>query len=1080
MVSLNGAYSKKYQLQAQESLAQLKDRNQDEEKEKIKILSRQTNEMRRKLEKKKKTKEEKEEERRKNILENRRLKQQIATEKFQHFSEPVKQKHVRSASVGTQLKDGKYDVAGYLIDIKNGVRVNSTLVSSANPMNTKLRYAAQNDILSQTTIQSNTLNPPVTQSNILNLPSGQSNILNLAGNKSNNFNLPEYLSNNNLNSIKKNQNNHIGEKIFSAKTFNNYEGDSSSLESLASNDSLNKNNINQHSEVSNIKFFENKNGGCQPNNIIDVSPYTTEQLLEQIQKNMLSTISEVTGEDSSSSNKTLCQVNNVAIVSPRVLEKEKIIRDNTSAKRLSNSSIGLSLKDSLDTINNFAINKEASKYMYSTAAVNQEVAKHRYNNVAENQEASKHIFGTAADNQEVFKHSTAIKNSSEKGKENFKHSTAIITEPVNQQAFYEQPFHDKTKPVYQQAFHDKKDNKKNALSESLTLKNYQPTTSYNQSTTSYNQPTISYNQSTTSYNQPTTSYNQPTTSYNQPTTSYNQPTTSYNQPLFLKPSVNVIPTVYSSSSNHVLSQYSKDINSSIANVSKDSVCSFTTPHNGYSSKQSVVSETSIYSANKVNYFDYSIAKNKYQSDSLETKPYTCNIDQTKLETKPFTCNVDQFSEKKNSLLQQLDGSSVSPNIINRNEKIVSEETDEIFKQAQQSFAELTFPKMKNESFLNNILNDEKDTKENDERDIKNKVNTEKYDICATVKYGKDFDENANSVPPRYDSNNLKHGRLIVSAESKKKINANFTPHPPMKPKTTIDFAPPSTHHPPISQNSNSILNFDEKVSSGQFNHLSNMNSFGKHTRSISSGSTGNNKTELFQKSKVNFSNDPKNLSSSQLSGNKGENSKKQKNIALNKTPTDDEINNLWENVRQCLSAESSGRQAHSDIVPVTQTFYQSPRSYNNGQFYRSLSASSYRRNSSQENSTKQNSFFNQNNKGFIGAKNNIGVMGVRSTNNIASRQSLLPQRAVQMIRNPKIINKLDLNQNNVQNNALEELCKHESLTPKQTDVFFHPSMQLKKKFSNVDLSYEERCVMASLDRINKKLEEKEKAMGLHK
>ncbi|XP_065650190.1 GATA zinc finger domain-containing protein 14 isoform X4 [Hydra vulgaris] len=1048
MVSLNGAYSKKYQLQAQESLAQLKDRNQDEEKEKIKILSRQTNEMRRKLERKKKTKEEKEEERRKNILENRRLKQQIATEKFQHFAEPVKQKHVRSASVGTQLKDGRYDVAGYLIDIKNGIRVNSTLVSSANPMNTKLRYAAQNDILGQPTTKSNTLNPPATQSNILNLPSGQSNILNLAGYKSNNFNLPEYLSNNNLNIIKKNQANHIGEKIFSAKTFNNYEGDSSSLESLASNDSLNKNNLNQHSEVSSIKFSESKNGGCQHNNIIDVLPYTTEQLLEQIQKNMLSTISEVTGEDSSSSNKTLCQVNNVAIVSPRVLEKEKIIRDNTCAKRLSNSSTGLSLKDSLDAINNSAINKEASKYMYSTAAVNQEVVKHRYNNVAENQEASKHIFGTAADNQEVFKHSTAITNSSEKVKEDFKHSTAIITKPINQQAFYEQHFHDKTKSVYQQAFHDKKDDKKDALSESLTLKN------------------------------------QPTTSYNQPTTSYNLPTTSYNQPLFLKPSVNVIPTVYSSSSNHVLNQYSKDINSSITNVSKDSVCSFSIPHNGYSSKQSVVSETSIYttnkpsvvseasiySANKVNYFDNSIAKNKFQSDSLETKPYTCN--------------VDQYSERKNSLLQQLDGSSVSSNTINRNEKIGSvfeETTDEIFKQAQQSFAELTFPKMKNESSLNNNFNDAKDIKENG--DIKDEVNTEKYDICATVKYGKDFDENANSVPPRYDSNNLKHGRLIVSAESKKKINANFTPHPPMKPKTTIDFAPPSTHYSPISQNSNLILNFDEKVYSGQFNHLSNINSFGKHTRSISSGSTGNNKTELFQKSKVNFSNDPKNLSSSQLSGNKGENSKKQKNIALNKTPTDDEINNLWENVRQCLSAESSGRQAHSDIVPVTQTFYQSPRSYNNGQFYRSLSASSYRRNSSQENSTKQNSFINQNNKGFIGAKNTMGVISVKSTNNIAGRQSLLPQRAVQMIRNPKITNKLDLNQNNVdnlQNNALEELCKHESLTPKQTDVFFHPSMQLKKKFSNVDLSYEERCVMASLDRINKKLEEKEKAMGLHK
>ena len=797
------------------------------------------------------------------------------------------QSYLFTASAGT-LKDGRYNVAGYIIDIQNGVRVNSALTKPANPIKRKARLSNPSDILNQ-------------PDNLA--PSNNRTVLPVDSNLNSEYNV-----NNNVDSFNKN---HFNSKMYNLpvtnqKTICNYQvqpfkGHRSSSDSVCSSDSLNK--ISDDLKVSSatkVTFSEHIYRSGQSTFInndasSDVATYTTEQLLEQMQKNLLSTINETTAEGSQSFNSMVLsspRVNKVAVVSPRVLNDEKIMGDNKgNMKCHSNSMIALSLKDSLD-----AVNSSLSR------------------------------------SQDTFKHNAENKYSS------FITGNATI-KTLNQQVPHKQPYPEKI------------DSSKSSSTSTSSLT-----------------PCLN----------------------------------SFE---------NVKPTYLSSSSNHVATTYSKEINSSVTSSSQSSRYSSVVSNIKFSSKpssESSVCGSVVYPTTNagVHFFNANHPlrmKMENQSAELPTKHFASDINMQN-ETKYIPYHLSHLNQPVNPY------SSGFPNTMNKNEKN-NTETDQIYREAQQNFAGLTFEKIKlktDENFLNNF----NDSKVNENLEINSNFSCKNLDVG--------FEENIHNsalpqrsdsaLPLRSDSNTGRQGRLIVSADSKKRLKTDFTPHPPLKPKSAKDSRQ-------ALQNNNPILRFesDDILNTAQFSRLNSYNlasinnSFVKHARSISADApTESVKTELAQKPHVTFSNDLKNNFNSYLlyqpTGKYLEASQQSKKkgfpVALNKTPTDDEINNLWENVRQCLSTESSGRQAHSDIVAVTQVTNQSPRNSNHSQIYRSLSASSYRRYNSLENSIpkKQHSVFYQSN----------------NTNaSVSNRQALLPQRAIRMIKNPKITSKLDINQNNL-------------------------------------------------------------------
>ncbi|XP_066924850.1 uncharacterized protein [Clytia hemisphaerica] len=139
-----GGYSAFSKELAKEQLQDIKRKTKAEQiirKQKIKHLSNQTNEFRRKHEEKKKVHEGDEEKRRLRILKMRKIRQDSATEKFQRKPEK-KTPIVKPEAKPSSLKDGNYNVAGHVIEIRNGVRV-----PSANGRRNTAQEPEQNNLV---------------------------------------------------------------------------------------------------------------------------------------------------------------------------------------------------------------------------------------------------------------------------------------------------------------------------------------------------------------------------------------------------------------------------------------------------------------------------------------------------------------------------------------------------------------------------------------------------------------------------------------------------------------------------------------------------------------------------------------------------------------------------------------------------------------------------------------------------------------------------------------------------------------------------------------------------------------------
>lgn len=512
--------------------------------------------------------------------------------------------------------------------------------------------------------------------------------------------------------------------------------------------------------------------------------------------------------------------------------------------------------------------------------------------------------------------------------------------------------------------------------------------------------------------------------------------------------LNYHPSIHQSSRREVSS-----LNDSI-NKNRDRVKKNITQPKKTPSRQNSVDNKPVSEANR---------KTKpqiYQSDvnkSNDRQP----IDNTKLNT-----STNKYKAKGDTSKEQ-----------NENHSTDFKSKDKIYEEVERSLAQLTFENSRNlvddenNKCLQQMSTPSKHLESENLSDIEGvqRRKLQHRNLAADDKI-KEAVREGTAIPIRVHSTPARRGRVIVSADSKKrKPVGNFFPHPPSNPKNDLTL--------------NNIRNE---------NLYGNEYKVSRDTQDTDVNSTrnvfhqGTNSATPVRNQKPPRPENHRTRSSTSDNRNQQRYTEHVNNlrapvahIALDKTPTDDEINKLWANVRECLRSETPDHAMSESVYTINAH----PRQH------RTYSGSSFNRRST--NKLHHDSLYRQN-----------SFDSVSSTGSYAKRQALLPQRASRMIkssvknapqrevyngssmdRHTNKFNVMDKYRNTVTSSmasfmALEELCANQSLSPRQTEAVFEASQRLQRKQNGqhtgmTALSIEERCVMESLDRINKRLEEQE-------
>ena len=433
------------------------------------------------------------------------------------------------------------------------------------------------------------------------------------------------------------------------------------------------------------------------------------------------------------------------------------------------------------------------------------------------------------------------------------------------------------------------------------------------------------------------------------------------------------------------------------------------------------------------------------------------------------------------------------------DKIGKIETDELYRSIEASLAGVTFDNVNkdNESSEHRPKNNPHGELDFDSKLESQLAPTDSECISSAVKDG-------TSIPVRVHSGNVRRGRIIVSAnEKKRRTISNFSPHPPPpqkqqqqqqqqslkreSPRVSIaenskhsrtrsmdnrkkDIPPksyptpkasvPQTSKPPNKRNSFTSPGYQvDKVYSPKNKTVIDKYSPRTKTQNNNRPYSSNSNSP---KSKVNNSNHSSNINNNnnnnnndiryyndtqsyhqtpikdyrQASTNQQQRQQKQQHssnkpdddISLSKTPTDEEINKLWANVRGCLPNEAP-EQAYSDTA-----FIAPRRSHHQRTFSGSLvrRVSNDRSHPSNSNGSRMN-INNSNNR--YGSHEMLyrpnSSDSSFSGSSFTKRHALLPQRTNRVL-SPKIVTDFtlngynDINNKNNNNNTYFARKKHET------------------------------------------------------
>ncbi|XP_066924849.1 probable WRKY transcription factor protein 1 [Clytia hemisphaerica] len=549
-----------------------------------------------------------------------------------------------------------------------------------------------------------------------------------------------------------------------------------------------------------------------------------------------------------------------------------------------------------------------------------------------------------------------------------------------------------------------------------------------------------------------------------------------------------------------------------------------------------------------NYFSYVNHNPVHNSNSNVIKIHSDTV-------KPYLSDL-LLEDRNNISEKQFEKQSYSDDDNDNDEPVFDQELDtqedEFFKTIEASLASVTFNSVNN--------NKEKPTQDEMNKRPKNKphgetesdshieshiIPTDSEKISTAVKDG-------TSIPVRVHSGNVRRGRIIVSAnEKKRRTVSHFSPHPPpiSKNESKVDFkstsAPKKTNKEttqskkhPSSPSTNAKKTPTKRNSFSSGHHMrqvysppttTTLNKYSPRSKTTPSKDTNKPYRGTSPKSKPvqkqssftitkrdhnnNFliNNNNNNIAyyndhvkqkqpSPQTPRKNSDYLSKQNRIALDKTPTDEEINKLWANVRNCLSTEAP-EQAYSDTAFIAPKRVHHQRTFS-GSLVRRVSndSSLYQGGGNHHQATSNRRY------GSHEALNrpNSNSSSSSSASSFSNRHALLPQRSNRIL-SPKLVIDRNSNLSNNSNTyftrkkdhalsshhkkdkevtesmatflALEELCNEQSLTPRQTEAVFKVSKSLIKKQMHAEestkglsaLSIEERKVMDSLDRINDKL-----------
>ncbi|XP_057305750.1 probable serine/threonine-protein kinase DDB_G0282963 isoform X2 [Hydractinia symbiolongicarpus] len=492
----------------------------------------------------------------------------------------------------------------------------------------------------------------------------------------------------------------------------------------------------------------------------------------------------------------------------------------------------------------------------------------------------------------------------------------------------------------------------------------------------------------------------------------------------------------------------------------------------------------------------SINKNKYRVKKNITQPKKTPSRQNSVDNKAISeayrktkPHINQSDVNKSNDKQSIDNTKLNTSTNkykakgdtskeqNENHSTDFKSKDKIYEEVERNLAQLTFENSRN------LVDDENNKCLQQMPTPSNHLESENlsdlegvqrrklqhHNIAADDKI-KEAVREGTAIPIRVHSIPARRGRVIISADSKKrKPVGNFFPHPPSNPKNDLT----SNNIP-----NENLYGIEYKVSRNtqdtDVNNIRNVS----HQRTISATPVRNQKPPRPENHRTRSSTSD-NRNRQRYTEHVNNLTAPVAHIALDKTPTDDEINKLWANVRECLRSETPDH-AMSDSVYTVNAHSRQQRTF---------SGSSFSRRST--NKLHHDSLYRQN-----------SFDSVSSTGSYAKRQALLPQRASRMIkssvkngperevfngssmdRHTNKSNVIDKYRNTVTSSiasfmALEELCAKQSLSPRQTEAVFEASKRLQRKQNGqhtgmTALSIEERCVMESLDRINKRLEEQE-------
>ena len=378
--------------------------------------------------------------------------------------------------------------------------------------------------------------------------------------------------------------------------------------------------------------------------------------------------------------------------------------------------------------------------------------------------------------------------------------------------------------------------------------------------------------------------------------------------------------------------------------------------------------------------------------------------------------------------------------------------DDIYKSVEQSMACITFENRNEMNPVTAAKFDQDSINDKEENIVPYVDKTESEKISTAVKDG-------TSIPVRVHSSNIRRGRIIVSANSKKRkqqqnqhqtVDINFTPHPPpSKSKNTklLENYEGKPLEVPLLNSGTPLQQHQRKrTSTGERGKpLNNHSRTKSHPRLITSASSRLNNapvasrhqntnkldstsrastavqaktpmkdtyiptsaTTVLEKPSQNpdkfYDNFDKNYSKN--SNNKihpeivphsqGPLLNASNRLPLDKTPTDDEINKLWANVRDCLSTEVP-EHAFSDSICVVEPKKQHQRSSSGTSFHRRSNSGNVRMSKTHPNKSNLNSHRRIGSQEIIFHREN-SLDSVSSASSFSRRQALLPQRVNRLL-----------------------------------------------------------------------------------